>query len=180
MHRVDPVGHLARAAQVLPLHAGRGGARLLLAGLVQRPGHQAAPPSGTPRGLLQAGHGELADRSRIHAARLSSRWVFSGARSPACSAIVQPLRLVRPLARAHRYFPACSHGSVRAKHGRSKPRSSPRFRAASCAPILAAAAAPDFVVLTNCMIAGRLPHEQPAARSISQSPSSRTEWLLSY
>jgi hypothetical protein len=31
------------------------------------------------------------------------------------------------------------------------------------------------------MIAGRLPHEQPAAHPISQnSPSSSAEWLLSY
>ena len=57
----------------------------------------------------------------------------------------------------------CSHGPVLAKQGRSRPSSSPRSRAASRAPILTAAAAFDFVVLTNHMIAGRLPHEQPAS-----------------
>ena len=45
---------------------------------------------------------------------------------------------------------------------------------------LAAAAASDFAVLTNHVIARRLPHEQLSATQISQSyPSSRTEWLLS-
>jgi hypothetical protein len=47
------------------------------------------------------------------------------------------------------YFPACSHGSVRAKHGRSSPTSSFRFRSASPAPILTAAAASDFVLVTQ-------------------------------
>ena len=47
VHGVDPVGDLARAAQVLPLHAGRRVALLLLARLIQRPDHQAAPPAGT-------------------------------------------------------------------------------------------------------------------------------------
>jgi hypothetical protein len=44
---------------------------------------------------------------------------------------------------------ACSHGCVRAKHGRSRSTSSARFRRASAAPILAAAAAFGFVVLTH-------------------------------
>jgi len=47
------------------------------------------------------------------------------------------------------YLPACSHGSTRAKHGRSKPSSFLRFRAASAAPILPAAAAFGFVVVTH-------------------------------
>jgi hypothetical protein len=133
---------------------------LVLAGLIRRPGHHlaAAAPA---RGPGQARDGEPAHhphrRVRVLTARLSSRWVLSGARSPACSAIVDPLRLARPPARAHRYFPACSHGSGLAEHGRSKPSRSRRSRAASRARILAAAAAPDPVVLTNCMIAGRLP-----------------------
>jgi len=38
-------------------------------------------------------------------------------------------------------FPACSQGSVRAKHGRSSPSSSSSIRSASPAPILAAATA---------------------------------------
>lgn len=47
------------------------------------------------------------------------------------------------------YLPACRHGSTRAKHNRSRPSSSPRFRAASAAPILAAAAAFGLVVVTH-------------------------------
>jgi hypothetical protein len=60
---IDPVGHFPGAAQVLPLHARRGGARLLLAGLIQRPDHQPAPAAGTPRRLGQAGDSEPAHRS---------------------------------------------------------------------------------------------------------------------
>ena len=60
---------------------------------------------------------------------------------------------------AETYLPACSHGSGRAKHGRSSPSSSSRFRP-SPAPILTAAAASDFVVVTH-MIARRLPHAGP-------------------
>ena len=41
-----PLATPARAAQVLPLHAGRGTALLLLACLIQRADHQAAPPPG--------------------------------------------------------------------------------------------------------------------------------------
>ena len=86
MHGVDPVGDPARAAQVLPLHAGCGLALLLLAGLVQRPDHQAAPPPGTAGCLIQAGHREPAHHAIAakvsHEARLSSRCVLSGARSP--------------------------------------------------------------------------------------------------
>jgi len=46
-------------------------------------------------------------------------------------------------------LPACSHGSHRTKHGRSSPSSSLRFRAPTAGPILAAAAAFGFVVVTN-------------------------------
>jgi hypothetical protein len=79
----------------------------------------------------------------------ASRCVLSGVRSPACSAIVHPFRLAMPLATALTYLPACSHGSTRAKHDRSSPASSDRFRRPSPAPILAAAAAADSVVRTN-------------------------------
>jgi hypothetical protein len=60
-----------------------------------------------------------------------------------------PLRLGIWLITAAAYLPACSQASVRAKHGRSNSSSSTSFRRASAAPILAAAAAFGFVVLTN-------------------------------
>ena len=60
VHGVDPVGHLARAAQVLPLHPGGAAARLVLPGLVDRADHQAAAPAGLARGLIQPGHREPA------------------------------------------------------------------------------------------------------------------------
>jgi hypothetical protein len=82
-------------------------------------------------------------------ARLSSRWVLSGVRSPACSAIVYPLRRGSWLISAAAYLPACRHGSTLAKHGRSSSSSSARFRRPNPAPILTAAAAFDFVVRTN-------------------------------
>ena len=60
VHGVDPVGHLAHAAQVLPLHPGGAGARLDLPGLVDRADRQAAAPAGLARGIIQPGHGEPA------------------------------------------------------------------------------------------------------------------------
>ena len=60
VHGVDPVGHLAHAAQVLPFHAGGAGAGLDLAGFVDRADRQAAPPPGLAGGLIQPGHGEPA------------------------------------------------------------------------------------------------------------------------
>jgi len=63
VHSVDPVGHLAHAAQVLPLHPGRAGAGLDLPGFVERADRQAAPPPGPAGGLIQSGHGEPAHHS---------------------------------------------------------------------------------------------------------------------
>ena len=83
------------------------------------------------------------------AARLSSRCVRSGVRSPACWAIVHPFRFGISLTSADMYFPACIHVCVRTKHDSSSPSSSARFRPPSPAPILAAAAAFGFVVLTS-------------------------------
>jgi hypothetical protein len=57
------VGDLARAAQVLALHASRGGARLFLARLIQRPDHQPAPPATEPRRFSQPGDREPADHA---------------------------------------------------------------------------------------------------------------------
>ena len=45
VHGVDPVGHLAHAAQVLPFDAGGAGARLDLPGFVDRADGQAAAPA---------------------------------------------------------------------------------------------------------------------------------------
>ena len=77
------------------------------------------------RRLRQARHREPPDlpiaAKLSQEARLSSRWVRSGVLSPACLAIVHPLRLGSPLTRALTYLPACSHGSGRAKHDRSRP-----------------------------------------------------------
>jgi hypothetical protein len=84
-----------------------------------------------------------------HDARFSSRCIRSGDRSPACSAVVHPFRFGSSLASAETYFAACSHVCVRAKQPRSAPTSSARFRTASPAPILAAAAASDSSVLTS-------------------------------
>ena len=78
----------------------------------------------------------------------SSRWVLSGVRSPPCGR-TPPIHPGQPLTSADTYLPACSHGSVRAKHGRSNPSSSSRFRSASPAPILTAAAASDCVLVTQ-------------------------------
>ena len=60
VHRVDPVGHLPRAPQVLALDSRGGLAGLFLPGLVDRPDHQAAPPPPAPRRVLQPGRREPA------------------------------------------------------------------------------------------------------------------------
>jgi hypothetical protein len=128
-------------------------ARLDLPGFVERSHRQAAPPSGLPSGLIQPGHGEPAHhphrRDGVPHRKAEQPLGLSGARSPACAAIVHPFRLGIWLITAAAYLLACSHASVRAKHGRSNSSSSTRFRRASAAPILAAAAAFGFAVLTN-------------------------------
>jgi hypothetical protein len=112
------------------------------------------------------------------AARLSNRCVRSGVRSPACWAIVHPFRFGISLTSADTYLPACSHVPVRAKHGLSRPSRSPRFRHASPAPILAAAAAFDPVVVTNRMIARRLRPVEP--KFPPRSARSKPQWRLPY
>ena len=72
--------------------------------------------------------------SSSHDARFSSRWVRSGLRSPACSAIVHPFSFGSSLTSADTYLPACSHVSVREKHRRMEPISSARLRTARPAP----------------------------------------------
>ena len=81
VHGVDPVGHPARAPQVLAFDSRRGLAGLFLPGLVDRADHQPAPPP-APRRLLQPGHREPAH----HAHR--------GGGVPA-RVVQQPLRPVR-------------------------------------------------------------------------------------
>jgi hypothetical protein len=66
-----------------------------------------------------------------HLAWFSSRCARSGVRSRPCRAILHPFTLGNSPAGADTYLPACSHGSVRAKHGRSSPSSSSRSRSAS-------------------------------------------------
>ena len=84
-----------------------------------------------------------------HDARFRSRCIRSGPWSPACSAVVHPFRFGSSLTSAETYFAACCHVCVRAKQPRSAPTSSARFRTASPAPILAAAAASGSFVLTS-------------------------------
>jgi hypothetical protein len=65
-----------------------------------------------------------------HTARLSSRWVLSGARSPACSAIVHPLRLGIRLISAAAYLPA----AAMALSGQSTAAAAPVAQRASAGP----------------------------------------------
>jgi hypothetical protein len=59
VYGIDPVGHLARAPQVLALDPAGGFAGLFLPGLVDRADHHPAPPP-APRRRLQPGHREPA------------------------------------------------------------------------------------------------------------------------
>ena len=114
-----------------------------------------------------------------HDALLSSRWIFPGDRSPACSATDQPFRDGRSLTSAFRYFPACSHVCVRTKQHSSIPSRTDRSRTARLAPILAAAAALFSFVLTNNMIPGGCTHV--TANSRTPAPrSSGPNWMLPY
>jgi len=177
-----PLATLPAQPRYSPVHPSRGGVGLPLARLVQRPDHQAAPPPGPAGSLVQPG-----DREPPHHAHRRERVPRRAVEQPLrpigrpvtgmlsdCPAIA----LRRPACHALKYLPACRHGSARAKHGRSKPSNSPRFRAPSRAPILAAAAASGFVVFTHHMIARRLPHAE--TRTIPAYPRSRPEWPLPY
>jgi hypothetical protein len=152
VHGVDPVGHLAHAAQVLPLHPGGAASGLELAGFVDRADGQAAPPPGPAGGLIQSGYGEPAYH-RHRRGRVPDR------------AAEQPLGLIR---RAISYLrgdgPPVAAGDLAHHRGGVpaplQPRAGSRkawpqqfqqlsaFPVARAAPILAAAAAFDSAVLT--------------------------------
>ena len=130
---VDPVSHLARAAQVLPLHPGRGGAGLLLPSLIQRPDHQAALPPGPAGSLVQPGDREPPDhahrRERVPRRTVEQPLRPIRRRSPACSAIVQPLRFGSPLPAHLRTCPPAATappGRNMASAGPAAPRASAR------------------------------------------------------
>jgi hypothetical protein len=152
VHRVDPVRDPSRAAHVLALHA-RGAAAVLswpvsssVPTVIRlRQERAAASSSRAAPNLLTW----LIAAASSHDARFSRRCIASGNRSPACSATDQPFREARSLTSAFRYFPACSHVWVRAKHDRSTPSSADRSRSARPAPIVAAAAALDSFASTS-------------------------------
>jgi hypothetical protein len=80
---------------------------------------------------------------------LSSHCVLSGVLSRACRAMLHPFRSGTSLITAEVYLPACSHGSIRAKHGRISASSSACFRSSSPVPILTAAAASELALVTQ-------------------------------
>src|ERR1019366_5123222 len=99
-----------------------------------------SPPRRFPRRAASVSPATANRRTTLIAAEvsqlawLSSRWVLSGVLSPACRAMLHPLRSGSSLITAAVYLPACSHGSGLAKHGRRRSSSSARFRSASPAP----------------------------------------------
>jgi hypothetical protein len=170
--RGDPVGHLPGAAEIVALDPGGALTLLDLAGLSiaatarpRRPPGRAAWSSPATANRRTAFIAAAASQT----ARLSSRCIRSGARSPARSASVQPLRRGRSLISAAAYLPACSHGPTRAKHGRSSSSSSACFRRPSPAPILTAAAASGFVVFTNAESPGGCATRRPYSMLSSRS-----------
>jgi hypothetical protein len=153
VHGSDAVGDLAHAPQVLPFHARRHAALLDLAGLIDRPGPQAPPAARAAGGLLQPRHREPPHHThrREGVPHRPVEQPLRPLRHPVPGLLRDrpPVAAGRSLATAPMYLPACRHGSTRAKHGCSSPSSSPRFRAAKAAPILAAAAAFGLVVVTH-------------------------------
>ena len=113
------------------------------------------PPRRLPRRAAASSPATANRRTTAIAAKVSqlawfsSRWVRSGVRSPPRRAMLHPFTRGNSLASADTYLPACSHGSVRAKHGRSSSSSSSRLRSASLAPMLTAAAASVLVLVTQ-------------------------------
>ena len=153
VHRGDAVRHLPRAPQVVALDARRGLARPF-------PGRSRRSRRSPARSAARAAPPRPGRRPRTGAPRSSRRRCPSSRGSAAagscpasgprpCRAMLHPFTRGSSLASADTYLPACSHGSVRAKHGRSSASSSFRFRSASPAPILTAAAASDFVLVTQ-------------------------------
>ena len=121
VHGADPVGHFPGATLVLPMHARCGGARLLLARLVQRPGHQAAAAA-TTRSLLQARDGEPAHRAH------------RGGRVPD-GAAEQPPGLIRcPVAPMPGDRPAIAPGQAPSQRAEVLPGLQPRLRPGETGP----------------------------------------------
>jgi hypothetical protein len=153
VHGVDAVGHLPRASQVLAFDPASGLVGLFLTGLIDRPDHQAAAAPAAPGCFLQPGHRKPAHHGHrgegIPARVVQQPLRGSGVRSPPRRAMLHPFTRGSSPTSADTYLPACSHGSVRAKHGRSRPRSSSRFRSASPAPMLTGAAASVLVLVTQ-------------------------------
>ena len=85
---------------------------------------------------------------------------------PACTA---RRRCLRGVVAARPCAPACSHGSIRAKHGRSRYRSSPRFRSASSALILAGPAASDCVLVTQACLRRGSAHTRKSRNKITSA-----------
>src|ERR1017187_10358851 len=137
-----------------------GGTLLLLARLIERPDRH--PPSARPaRRSVQSGcriAPDLAHRRRfvprgtVQQPLRPSRRLVAG-----LLAYRPPVPRGRSLTSAFRYFPACSHVCVRAKHDRSSPIRADLSQSARRAPILASPAALYSFVSTNNMIPGRLP-----------------------
>ena len=130
VHRVDPVRHPARAAHVLAFHPGGRLARLLLAGLVDRRDHQAAPPPAAPRRPVQAGRREPADlahrRQRVP-------------RRP----VQQPLRPVRrPVPGMLGHRPPVPLRQLADQRGHVLPRLLPRLASARSTPAARPSAQP--------------------------------------
>jgi hypothetical protein len=119
----------------------------------------AAPP---PPGPLPRTGAPRSSRRRCPSSRGSAAAVSGPASGPAMPGDAPPVHRGNSLTSADTYFPACSHGSVRAKHGRCSHSSSFRFRSASPAPILTAAAASDFVLVTQACSRGGCDHTSPS------------------
>ena len=177
VHRGDPVGHLSRAAQIVPLDAGGVLALFDLPCLIDRPDHQ-APPTG---GLIQARHREPAHHPHRH----------SGVPD---RPVQQPLGLIRrPVPGMLGDRPPVAAGNLAHQRGGVLARLQPRLHPhktrpqqpqqlsalppAQPGPYPGGSSRPRFCCRHTHMIARRLPLRSTLPHTHCRS---RPEWLLPY
>ena len=179
---IDPVRDPAGAAQVLALDAGRGSALLLLARLIQRADHQAAPLTGPPRRFIQAGHREPAHHAhrRKGVPRGSAEQPLRPARRPV-SRMLGDRPAITPRQAAGQRTDILAGLQPRLRPGETRSQQAQQLRVlqGACArPYPGSRSRLRFCCCHERMIARRLHHVEP--RLTAELRRSNPQWLLPY